>query len=78
MNFDDVFKAATGHGQGPFDYQRRLACGEKEPGESEPAWLSRTTNSEPRLRLPVWQPMLANNLFRTPKPRLSGLDRGRP
>lgn len=25
MNFDDFFKAATGHEQGPFDYQRRLA-----------------------------------------------------
>jgi CRISPR-associated endonuclease/helicase Cas3 len=25
MTFDDFFKAATGHKQGPFDYQRRLA-----------------------------------------------------
>lgn len=25
MNFDDFFKAATGHAAGPFDYQRRLA-----------------------------------------------------
>jgi hypothetical protein len=26
MNFDELFIAATGHGQ-PFDYQRRLAGG---------------------------------------------------
>jgi CRISPR-associated endonuclease/helicase Cas3 len=28
MNFDAFFKAATGHEQGPFDYQRRLAVGD--------------------------------------------------
>jgi CRISPR-associated endonuclease/helicase Cas3 len=28
MNFGDFFKAATGHE--PYDYQRRLACGEQD------------------------------------------------
>lgn len=28
MNFEQFFKAATGHEQGPFDYQSRLAGGD--------------------------------------------------
>lgn len=39
MNFDDFFKAATGHE--PFDYQCRLACGEQQPDENRERWLSR-------------------------------------
>lgn len=29
MNFEQFFKAATGHEQGPYDYQVRLAGGDK-------------------------------------------------
>jgi hypothetical protein len=39
MNFDQFFKTATGYRQGPFEYQRRLACGDRQPGESDDAWL---------------------------------------
>ena len=37
MSFDEFFTAATGHA--PYDYQRRLACGERN-GRPEADWLS--------------------------------------
>jgi CRISPR-associated endonuclease/helicase Cas3 len=37
MNFDDFFKAATGNAS--YDYQRRLACGERN-GRPEAEWLA--------------------------------------
>ena len=36
MTFEQFFEAATGHA--PYDYQRRLACGERN-GRSEAEWL---------------------------------------
>src|SRR5204862_7853638 len=39
ISFDQIFKPATGHEQGPFDYQCRLACGERN-GRAESEWLS--------------------------------------
>jgi CRISPR-associated endonuclease/helicase Cas3 len=39
LGFDKFFQAATHHDQ-PFDYQRRLACGDREVGESEEHRLS--------------------------------------
>jgi hypothetical protein len=46
--FDTFFKSATGHDQGPFDYQRRLACGERaNPDETE--WLAGGTEYNSRL-----------------------------
>lgn len=47
MNFDEFFKQATGHP--PFGYQRRLACGEQQPGEAAPEWLSRGTGCRSQL-----------------------------
>lgn len=49
MNFDDIFEAATGHRAGPFDFQRRLACGERRPDEAEAGWLRHGTGCESRL-----------------------------
>ena len=49
MNFDDIFKAATGHRAGPFDFQRRLACGERRPDEAKAGWLRHGTGCESRL-----------------------------
>lgn len=49
MSFDRFFKAATGHEQGPFDYQRRLACGERQPGERDDEWLGHGTKCESKL-----------------------------
>ena len=48
MNFDAFFRAATGHVR-PFDYQRRLACGERREGEPETDWLTHGTPPESRL-----------------------------
>jgi CRISPR-associated endonuclease/helicase Cas3 len=47
MNFDAFFKTATGHG--PFEDQCRLACGERQPGETEAQWLAHGTPCESRL-----------------------------
>jgi CRISPR-associated endonuclease/helicase Cas3 len=47
MTFDAFFQAATGHA--PFDYQRRLASGEQESGESAAHWLSYGTVCESKL-----------------------------
>ena len=49
MNFAEFFSAATGIANGPFDYQRRLACGERPRGERDDNWLSRGTNCESKL-----------------------------
>ena len=49
MNFDDFFKAATGHGAGPFDYQCRLACGERSLDESRAEWLGNGTECRSKL-----------------------------
>ncbi len=38
MTFDDVFKSAT-DGKTPYDYQRRLACGERN-GRPDEEWLA--------------------------------------
>jgi CRISPR-associated endonuclease/helicase Cas3 len=47
MNFSDFFKAATGNP--PYNYQCRLACGERGQGETEAAWLSHGTDCSSRL-----------------------------
>lgn len=39
--FEQFFEAATGHA--PYDYQRRLACGELVAGESRELWLNHGT-----------------------------------
>jgi len=49
MNFAEFFSAATGIANGPFDYQRRLACGERPQGERDDDWLSHGTNCESKL-----------------------------
>jgi CRISPR-associated endonuclease/helicase Cas3 len=49
MRFDQFFIAATDHAQGPFDYQCRLACGERLPGETEAQWLAGGTDCNSRL-----------------------------
>jgi CRISPR-associated endonuclease/helicase Cas3 len=48
MRFDDFFKLATGHHQGPFDYQCRLACGERK-GRVEAEWLDNRTDCRSQL-----------------------------
>ncbi len=48
MRFDDFFKLATGHHQGPFDYQCRLACGERK-GRVEAEWLDNGTDCRSQL-----------------------------
>ena len=47
MNFGEFFKAATGNT--PYNYQCRLACGEKQARESESVWLSHGVRCESRL-----------------------------
>ena len=42
MNYDDFFKAARGDESAPFDFQRRLACGERA-SRDEAAWLASGT-----------------------------------
>jgi len=37
--FPTFFSAATGK-PAPYDYQKRLACGERQQGQSESDWLS--------------------------------------
>ena len=49
-NFDDFFRTATGHEQGPFDYQCRLACGERA-GHAESDWLANPDPDGCRSRL---------------------------
>lgn len=46
--FDAFFKSATGHDQGPFDYQRRLACGERGKGDGNES-LAGGTECDSRL-----------------------------
>jgi len=46
--FDSLFKSATGRGQGPFDYQRRLPCGERG-NRNETEWLACGTDSRSQL-----------------------------
>jgi len=46
MSFEDIFRAATGNA--PYDYQRRLACGECDD-RSERAWLEGGAKCESRL-----------------------------
>ena len=48
MNFTEFFQAATRRAQAssdsiPYDYQRRLACGEPPGNTAEPEWLKRGT-----------------------------------
>jgi CRISPR-associated endonuclease/helicase Cas3 len=50
MNFDEFFKTGTGFGQGPFDYQRRLACGEQND-RTETQWLAQPDPDGCRSRL---------------------------
>jgi len=49
MNFAEFFTQATGHTPGPYEYQKRLACGEKRPGETEETWLAHGTPCQSRL-----------------------------
>jgi CRISPR-associated endonuclease/helicase Cas3 len=46
MSFDDFFRAATA-GHAPYDYQRRLACGERHDPEAE--WLAGGTDCRSQL-----------------------------
>jgi len=48
MNFDEFFKLATCYHQGPFDYQCRLACGERK-GRVEAEWLDDGTDCRSQL-----------------------------
>jgi len=47
-DYNDFFSKATGKPDA-YDYQKRLACGERKTGESEPAWLSHGTDCFSRL-----------------------------
>ena len=47
MTYDAFFKKATGHT--PYDYQRRLACGDRTENESESSRLSHGCPAESRL-----------------------------
>jgi CRISPR-associated endonuclease/helicase Cas3 len=46
--FDEFFRAALGEKFAPFDYQRRLACGEKD-NRREEEWLRSGTELKSRL-----------------------------
>lgn len=48
IRFDTFFKAGTGD-KTPFEYQCKLACGERKEGESESEWLSHGTKCETTL-----------------------------
>src|SRR2546421_7558117 len=48
MTFREFFRDATG-GSMPYDYQCRLACGEKTQSESEEEWLAHGTSCESQL-----------------------------
>ncbi len=53
--FDQFFQCALGSRAVPFDYQRRLACGERN-GRSEKEWLqsgSEQNDSFARIRLRI-------------------------
>ncbi|MCP5525501.1 MAG: CRISPR-associated endonuclease Cas3'' [Verrucomicrobiales bacterium] len=47
MDFPEFFRAATGHP--PYDYQCRLACGERSSGQTDADWLVRGAPCESRL-----------------------------
>ncbi|MBN2508120.1 MAG: CRISPR-associated endonuclease Cas3'' [Verrucomicrobia bacterium] len=49
MSFDDFFKAARNSSESPFDYQCRLACGQRRPNETEDQWLSHHTACDSRI-----------------------------
>lgn len=54
MTFEQFFTTATRDekhpdGNAPYDYQCRLACGEKQDGESDQAWLERGTDCASKL-----------------------------
>jgi CRISPR-associated endonuclease/helicase Cas3 len=48
MSFSDFFRAAAGNDNDPYDYQRRLACGERG-SRAENEWLSGGTDCTSRL-----------------------------
>jgi CRISPR-associated endonuclease/helicase Cas3 len=48
-DFEKFFERATGITTGPFDYQRRLACGEKRLNETDQEWVSHGTVCESKL-----------------------------
>ena len=45
--FNAFFSAATSHA--PYDYQRRLACGERADGETDTAWLAHGSDCRSQL-----------------------------
>ena len=47
MTYDAFFEKATGHL--PYDYQRRLACGDRTEHETVSSWLSHGCPAESRL-----------------------------
>ncbi len=49
MNFNQFFKAAMGEERPPYDYQRRLACGERLDAANEEQWLRRGTGCRSQL-----------------------------
>jgi hypothetical protein len=40
MHFDDFFRAARGTSDAPFEYQCRLACGERKSNQTREDWLT--------------------------------------
>ncbi|MDP1591659.1 MAG: DEAD/DEAH box helicase, partial [Prosthecobacter sp.] len=48
-NYSTFFSAACGSNRQPYDYQKRLACGERQEDESETEWLSHGTDCFSRL-----------------------------
>lgn|GEM_PF-2768385 len=49
MRFDQFFTAATGIETGPFEYQCRLACGERKQSESVSDWLRHGADCQSKL-----------------------------
>ena len=47
--FDTFFAKSFADGRHPYDYQRRLACGDREQGQSEAAWLQQSAPCVSRL-----------------------------
>jgi CRISPR-associated endonuclease/helicase Cas3 len=48
-DFNTFFSAAFEDGRQPYDYQKRLACGERREGEPEAEWLSHGATCQSRL-----------------------------
>ena len=49
MTFPEFFSTACGPDRQPYDYQSRLACGERQEGQPETLWLTQPSPCESRL-----------------------------